>query len=86
MARVDTGEVFDRDDNVIMRLPVPDNPWQAGATDILRRTARDMAAERAVPRGPDPPVSTAPPETDDERRRREREAEIRRYGLTPPPS
>jgi hypothetical protein len=84
MARVDTGEVFDRDDNVIMRLPVPDNPWRAGATDILRRTARDMAAERAVPRGPDPPVATAPPETDDERRRREREAEIRRYGLTPP--
>lgn len=89
LARVDTGEVFDDDDNVIMRLPVPDEPWRAGASDILRRSARDMAAERAVPRGPDPPVSTAPvstapPGTDDERRHREREAEARGFGLTLP--
>ncbi|WP_144445885.1 hypothetical protein [Inquilinus limosus] len=92
-ARVDTGEVFDDDDNVIMRLPVPDEPWRAGAEDALRRSARDMTAERAVPRGPDPPappappappVSTAPPETDDERRHREREAEARGFGLTLP--
>ncbi|WP_343714553.1 hypothetical protein [Inquilinus sp.] len=91
-ARVDTGEVFDDDDNVIMRLPVPDEPWRAGAEDALRRSARAMTAERAVPRGPDPPAPpvstapavTAPPGTDDERRHREREAEARGFGLTLP--
>ena len=81
--RADTGEVFDDDDNVIMKLPVPDEPWRAGVREVLERSARAMAAERTVP--PEPPVSTAPPETDDERRRREYEAQCRLYGLTPYP-
>jgi hypothetical protein len=57
--RVDTGEVFDNNDDdddvdiVIMRLPVPDEPWRAGAVDAIRRSARPWRPNvpgRPIPR------------------------------------
>lgn len=66
--RIDTGEVFDDDDSVIMRLPVPDNPWGAGAADVVR-LAR---AARADPGGAAPPLpepDPGPPKSEDRGRR-----------------
>ncbi|MFE0758464.1 hypothetical protein ACFW16_31185 [Inquilinus sp. NPDC058860] len=77
LVRIDTGEVFDDDDNVIMRLPVPDNPWQAGASDVIRRAARAIAAERAVPPEPDPP-----PDDPEEAEFQHRAAYAKQHGIT----
>ncbi|MFE0754875.1 hypothetical protein ACFW16_13055 [Inquilinus sp. NPDC058860] len=77
LARVDTGEVFDDDDNVIMKLPVPDEPWRAGASDALVRSARAMAAERAVPPDPRPP-----PDDPDEAEFQRQAAYAKRHGIT----
>ncbi|WP_342239035.1 hypothetical protein [Inquilinus sp. OTU3971] len=70
--RIDTGEVFDNNDDddvdiVIMRLPVPDHPWRADAPDVIRRSARATAAERAVPPEPRPPPPLDPEEAEFQR-------------------
>ncbi|MGL4962643.1 MAG: hypothetical protein ACRC67_15535 [Inquilinus sp.] len=61
--RVDTGEVFDDDDNLVMTLPVPDTPWQPGAADFAR-VARAARPASTPPPGPPPPVELDPEEAE----------------------
>ncbi|MGO1078690.1 hypothetical protein [Inquilinus sp. CA228] len=80
---VTTGEVTDKTGKVVRTLPVPDQPWRIGCSE-LDPPVWPPPAESAAPPEPEPP-ETAPPETDAERRRREYEAQCRLYGLTPHP-
>ncbi len=66
--RVDTGEVFDDDDNVIMRLRVPDNPWRAGAGDTVLPAKFTPPADAAPPDSQPPPAELDPEEAEFQRR------------------
>jgi|GEM_PF-2048147 len=61
--RVDTGEVFDDDGNLVMTLPVPDTPWRPGAADFAR-VARIARPASTPPPGPPPPVELDPEEAE----------------------
>ena len=61
--RVDTGEVFDDDGNLVMTLPVPDTPWRPGAADFARVAGIARPASTPPP-GPPPPVELDPEEAE----------------------
>lgn len=77
---VTSGEVFDENDNVVMMLPVPDEPWRDRPPDAWAPAAAAPAMAAPPATEPEPPPDEDPAKAE----HRRRQAEARRFGLTLP--
>ena len=83
---VTSGEIFDENDNLVMTVPIPDNPWQAGGRDTpppwLRRKAPPDPGGAGPPAAAGPPDPQPPPLDPEEAEFQRQAAYAKQHGIT----